>query len=537
MHKVLRFENDIEVIAPDDGSAVRYSEEAVKRVEDFFSLLVFGQNEWAGQPFVLLPWERQAIRSFYGVQVQDEDGLWVRYRRYLYTELPKKNGKSELSAGLGLYHLLADGEMRPHVGVFAADKTNADIIYQAAKYMVEHTAMSQPEHAPLVWCRDSVREIRTRSGGILKVYSADADTKHGYSFSAIIFDELHAQPNRRLWDVLTAGSNAARRQQAVIVLTTAGDDPDRRSIGWEIHEKCRRILEWRSQVFHAAAAEQNLYFLSRATKSTKKCPSRDLCRADDAERLEPRGVPAADSFPCRGNVPGASISLREDDAGPCDSRQRREYGQADVGSVAPQGPAEGGTAAGAAARAGQFTCPSEYEIEGAPAKLERSELSGVDAGPCGECGVEKEAAPMSMVREAQSPAAASRPCPDFSYTNPSYAKNSPQQNKEQENTKQEQHNPPKSPLWAERDARERHFDPALESAVLSWLRYKSERGEMYKPTGLQTLLKRIENKASAFGAAAVVDIIEQSMSANWQGIVWDKLKKSAPAAPVRRFWE
>ena len=294
-----------------------------------------------------------------------------------------------------------------------------------------------------------------------------------------------------------------------------------------------------------------LYFLSRATKSTKKCPSRDLCRADDAERLEPRGVPAADSFPCRGNVPGASISLREDDAGPCGSRRRREYGQADVGSAAPQGPAEGGTAAGAAARAGEFISPSEYEMEGVPdanqrsvcggekvpAKLERSELSGVDAGPCGECGVEKEAAPMSMVREAQSPAAASRPCPDFSYTNPSYAKNSPQQNKEQENTKQEQHTPPKSPLWAERKARERHFDPALESAVLSWLRYKSERGEMYKPTGLQTLLTRIENKASAFGAAAVVDIIEQSMSANWQGIVWDKLKKSAPAAPVRRFWE
>ena len=192
-------------------------------------------------------------------------------------------------------------------------------------------------------------------------------------------------------------------------------------------------------------------------------------------------------------------------------------------------PAAGGTAAGAAARAAGFIPASEYEMKGVPdanqrsvcggekvpAKLERSELSG----------------------SRQLPVGVADPCPDFSYTNPSYAKNSPQQNKEQENTKQEQHNPPKSPLWAERKARERHFDPALESAVLSWLRYKSERGEMYKPTGLQTLLTRIENKASAFGAAAVVDIIEQSMSANWQGIVWDKLKKSAPAAPVRRFWE
>lgn len=236
---------DLHIPKPEDGVDIRYSEEAARRVLDFFGLLVFGQNEWAGDPFHLLPWEEHAIREFYGVQVRDDHGNWVRYRRFLYDEIAKKNGKSEFAAGLGLYHLLADGEKQPNVGVFAADKTNADIIYKAAKYMVEHTAMSEPKHRPLVWCRDSVREIRTRFGGVLKVYSSDADTKHGFSFSAILIDELHAQPNRRLWDVLTAGSDAARTQQAVIVLTTAGDDPDRKSIGWEIHEKCRRILAWR----------------------------------------------------------------------------------------------------------------------------------------------------------------------------------------------------------------------------------------------------------------------------------------------------
>ncbi len=121
-----------------------------------------------------------------------------------------------------------DGEKRPQVGIFAADKTNADIIYQCAKYMVQHTALSAPEADPIAWCRDSVREIRTKFGGVMKVYSSDAESKHGFSFSAIIIDELHAQPNRKLWDVLTVGSDAARRQQVVIVLTTAGDDPDRK---------------------------------------------------------------------------------------------------------------------------------------------------------------------------------------------------------------------------------------------------------------------------------------------------------------------
>ncbi len=235
----------LKVAVPDDGSELRYSEDAVQDVLDFIGLLPFGQNEWAGKPFELLPWEITAIREFYGVQVKDDDEQWVRYRRFLYDEIPKKNGKSELAAALGLYHLLWDGEQRPNVGVFAADKNNADIIYQAAKYMVEHSSLGQPEHDPIAWARDSRREIHTKFGGVLKVYSADAESKHGYSFSAIILDELHAQKSRRLWDILTAGSNAGRRQQAVLVLTTAGDDPDRNSIGWEVHEKCRRILAWR----------------------------------------------------------------------------------------------------------------------------------------------------------------------------------------------------------------------------------------------------------------------------------------------------
>ena len=238
----------IHVPVPDDGAELRYSQESADRVLRFFSLLVFGQNEWAGQPFELLPWQEQIIREFYGVQVRDDDGTWVRYRRFLYNEIPKKNGKSEFAAGLGLYHLLADGESLPNVGIFAVDKENADIIYKCAKYMVENTALSEPAHKPLAWCRDSVREIRTRFGGVMKVYSGDVENKHGPSFSAILCDELHAwkgKKGRARWEVLTTGSDAARRQQTVLVLTTAGDDPDRASIGWEVHEKCRRILAWR----------------------------------------------------------------------------------------------------------------------------------------------------------------------------------------------------------------------------------------------------------------------------------------------------
>ena len=238
----------IHVPKPDDGAELRYSQEAAQKVLDFFGLLVHGQNKWAGQPFRLLPWQEKLIREFYGVQVKDDDGNWVRYRRFLYNEIPKKNGKSEMAAGLGLYHLVSDGEKTPNVGIFAVDKDNASTIYMCAKYMVEHTAMNEPKHRPLVYCRDSVSEIRTRFGGLMKVYSSDVENKHGPSFSAILCDELHAwvgRAGRERWRVLTTGSDAARAQQTVLVLTTAGDDPDRTSIGWEIHEKCRRILAWR----------------------------------------------------------------------------------------------------------------------------------------------------------------------------------------------------------------------------------------------------------------------------------------------------
>ena len=118
--------------------------------------------------------------------------------------IPKKNGKSELAAGLGLYHLLADGEQKPDVGIFAVDTENADIIYQCAKCMVEHSVIGQPQHRPLAWARPSVREIRTRFGGRMKVYSGDVDNKHGPSFSAILCDELHAwsgRAGRERWSV------------------------------------------------------------------------------------------------------------------------------------------------------------------------------------------------------------------------------------------------------------------------------------------------------------------------------------------------
>lgn len=219
-----------------------FSNEAAMFVTDFISCLKHTDGEWYGKPFRLLPWQHEAVSAFYGMMKSEESSEKVRQYQYLYLEIPKKNGKSELAAALGLYHTFADGEMRGEVYVCAADKQNASIIFNVALEMIELC----PALKKRAKIRSSQKEIHDKgSKTVFKVMSAEAYSKHGYKPSCVIFDELHAQPNRDLWDVMTFGAGSSRKQPVWIVLTTAGDDPDRVSIGWEIHEYARKVIEYR----------------------------------------------------------------------------------------------------------------------------------------------------------------------------------------------------------------------------------------------------------------------------------------------------
>lgn len=218
------------------------SAELANFAKGFLQLLTFTTGAFSGKPFTLQHWQESALSDFYGTVDRDEVGPYRHYQ-YLYLEIPKKNGKTELAAGLGLYHLIADNEQNPQVYICAADKDNASICFNAMVAMVEAASFLKKR----VKIVPSRREIRLKNAdGLIKVLSAEAYSKHGYNISCVIFDELHAQPNRDLWDIMTFGSGSARRQPAWIVLTTAGDDPDRTSIGWEIHEQCRKILAARN---------------------------------------------------------------------------------------------------------------------------------------------------------------------------------------------------------------------------------------------------------------------------------------------------
>lgn len=232
-----------------------HDSEAAAFVKDFIRRLPTTDT---GQPFQLYPWQDDALEQFYGEMIEDEGDLLRRFQ-YLYLEIPKKNGKSELAAALALYHLFADGERNAEVYLCAADRDNAAIVYNAALSMLQTAPwtakmIARGELVPKESTRAIYYRQRVRTGnggykwiivGRLKVLSAEAKTKHGLKPSCVIFDELHAQPNRDLWDVMTTGSGSGRRQPVWIVLTTAGDDPDRGSIGWEIHERAVAVRDAR----------------------------------------------------------------------------------------------------------------------------------------------------------------------------------------------------------------------------------------------------------------------------------------------------
>jgi phage terminase large subunit-like protein len=198
-----------------------------------FVQLLAHTGDFAGQPFTLLDWQHEVLWNVYGEV--GADGL--RRHQYAYLEIPKKNGKTELVAALAIYHLATDGP-QGQIYCCAADKDQAGLAYIAAKSMI-----GQNEHLEkLVKVIDSKKQIVNReTKTFLRVLSAEAYTKHGLNPTVVIFDELHAQPNRDLWDVMTFGAGAARKEPLWWVITTAGDDPDRLSIGWEIHEKARKV--------------------------------------------------------------------------------------------------------------------------------------------------------------------------------------------------------------------------------------------------------------------------------------------------------
>ena len=208
-----------------------FDEKAADAAVRFFSTrLRFTEGEWAGKPFVLEDWqEHDIIRPLFGWKRPDGSR---RYRR-CYVWVARKNGKTELAAGIALLMLLGDGEMGGQVFSIASEKEQASIVFNKATSMVAYSPELSALLDPLktaIYCQSLNASFRPLSG--------KPKGKHGLNMSGLVGDEVHEWPSGDLY-TFVHDSAAARRQPLEVMISTAGV---KGSHGEEVWNECQAIL-------------------------------------------------------------------------------------------------------------------------------------------------------------------------------------------------------------------------------------------------------------------------------------------------------
>ena len=210
---------------------LRFDVELADRAIRFFGFLRHSKGEWAGQSFDLAEWQAFIVGSLFGWL--REDGL--RRFRTAYVEVPRKNGKSTLLSGIGLYLLIADDEPGAEIYTAATKRDQARITHGEAARMVKASPFLRNRIGAF---RDNLHVEATHSK--FEPLGADSDTMDGLNIHGAIIDELHAHKTSGVVDVLDTATGA-RRQPLIVEITTAGWD--RQSICWQHHEYTRQIVE------------------------------------------------------------------------------------------------------------------------------------------------------------------------------------------------------------------------------------------------------------------------------------------------------
>lgn len=209
-----------------------YDERAAEAAVQFFAKHIkFTTAEWAGRPFVLAPWQADnIIRPLFGWKREDGTRL---YRR-AYIEVPRKNGKTELAAGVAILCLIGDAEMGGQGYALASKESQARIVFGLAQQMI---AQSPVLASKLELLKSSIY-CPALNAGFFPLSGVPKGT-HGLNCSFMIGDELHEWADDRLYQFVHQ-STGARRQPLEFLITTAGT---RRGFGWEMHSYARKVLD------------------------------------------------------------------------------------------------------------------------------------------------------------------------------------------------------------------------------------------------------------------------------------------------------
>ena len=213
-----------------------YDSDEADFVVGFIEQLKHTKGEFYKKPFELIDWQEQIVRDIFGTLKPDG----TRQFTTAYIEISKKSGKSELAAAVALYMLCADGEQRAEVYGCAADRDQASLVFDVACDMVRLC----PALGKRCEIRPSRKAIHFKpTNSVYRALSADVAGKSGVNVSALVFDELWVQRDRKFFDMMTKGTSDARKNPLHFIITTAGNDTN--SICYELHQKAMDIIEGR----------------------------------------------------------------------------------------------------------------------------------------------------------------------------------------------------------------------------------------------------------------------------------------------------
>jgi len=208
-----------------------FDEQTAKKAIAFFCLLKHSKGEWSGRPISLEPWQQFVIWSLFGWK--REDG--TRRFRTSYLEVARKNGKTTMAAGIGLYLMLADEEPGAEIYSVATKRDQARLSHGEATRMTKGSPAIRKE---VTVFRDNIHIVDTASK--FEPLGADADTMDGLNVHGALVDEVHAHKTRDVWDVIETATGS-RRQPMMFAITTSGFD--RQSLCFTQHEYTEKILD------------------------------------------------------------------------------------------------------------------------------------------------------------------------------------------------------------------------------------------------------------------------------------------------------
>jgi phage terminase large subunit-like protein len=188
----------------------------------------------AGSKLVLREWQKQMLRHVFA---RDEDGGLSH--RVSLLGVSRKNGKSALGSIVAAFGLMDTKTQGAEVYSVAADRNQARIVFEDTKRMISATELS--EHVKVY--RDAILVPATNN--VYRVLSADAPRAEGLSPTLVLFDELHAQPSRDLFDVMSLAQGARGKNATMVAITTAGVKTESRtgkdSIAYDLYQYGQKI--------------------------------------------------------------------------------------------------------------------------------------------------------------------------------------------------------------------------------------------------------------------------------------------------------